>query len=295
MSDQPTNEEITATLTRIADLLEAQGTNPYRISAYRGAADTIRSAPEPLAEVAANGDVRALRRLPRIGDALARQIVEVVQTRGSSLLSKLEAAASPEDALAQVPGVGRDGARTIVAGLGVATLQDLELAAHDGRLAGLDGFDADRIRTIQLSLTGMLSHSARRRTVQRRQAAGSDDAEGEEKPSFGQLLELDAEYRAKAEAGQLRTIAPKRFNPSDEAWLPVLEADRDGWQFTLLFSNTARAHDLGTTRDGVVIYYERGGHQHQATVVTATRGTLEGKRIVRGREPESHDYHGLPR
>jgi len=52
-------------------------------------------------------------------------------------------------------------------------------------------------------------------------------------------------YR-KAADGSLRTIAPKRFNPSGEAWLPVPHAQRGEWHFTALYSNTARAHPLGS-------------------------------------------------
>jgi len=90
---------------------------------------------------------------------------------------------------------------------------------------------------------------------------------------------------------ELRKIAPKRFNPEGEAWLPIMHAEREGWNFTALFSNTARAHELGTTHDWVVIYYERDGYEDQATVVTAKSGPLKGKRVVRGRETECQRYY----
>ncbi|MHB0877889.1 MAG: helix-hairpin-helix domain-containing protein [Anaerolineae bacterium] len=295
MTGKPSNEEIAATLERIADLLETQEANPFRVGAYREGAATIRSVPESVADVAAAGDVKVLRRLPHIGEALARLVIEIVQTGRSGLLSELEASVSPEDSLAHVPGVEKEGAKQIVSELGITSLEELELAAHDGRLEKLEGFGPDRLRTIQLSLAGLLSTAARRRTVQRLEAAEWDDEGAEARPSVDQLLEVDAEYREKAEAGRLRTIAPKRFNPEGEAWLPVLDVDRDGWHYTALYSNTARAHELGTTHDWVVIYYEREGHQHQATVLTATKGPLAGKRLVRGREPESRQHYGLPR
>ena len=66
-----------------------------------------------------------------------------------------------------------------------------------------------------------------------------------------------------------------------------MHLDRDGWSFTALFSNTALAHDLRRTDDWVVIYFGRpGGPEHQRTAVTETRGPLEGRRVVRGRETE---------
>ncbi|NIW87025.1 MAG: DNA-binding protein, partial [Gammaproteobacteria bacterium] len=87
-------------------------------------------------------------------------------------------------------------------------------------------------------------------------------------------------------------IAPLRFNPTNEAWLPILHTTRDHWHFTVLFSNTARAHELDRTRDWVVIYYYDDHHQEgQHTVVTETRGPLAGKRVVRGRESECRLLH----
>ena len=87
--------------------------------------------------------------------------------------------------------------------------------------------------------------------------------------------------------GELPKIAPQRFNPEGKAWLPILHAEREGWHFTALFSNTARAHELGRTDDWVVIYFYDDDHQEgQCTVVTEIRGPREGERVVRGREDE---------
>lgn len=108
-----------------------------------------------------------------------------------------------------------------------------------------------------------------------------------DRPSVATLLEVDGEYRKKAKAGDLPRIAPKRFNPEGRAWLAVLHADREGWHFTALFSNTARAHELMRTNDWVVLYFYGSDHREgQCTVVTETRGPLEGRRVVRGREAE---------
>jgi hypothetical protein len=62
---------------------------------------------------------------------------------------------------------------------------------------------------------------------------------------------------------------------------------RGDWSFTALFSNTARAHEFGRTRDWVVLYFYDGAHvEGQRTVVTEARGRLAGMRVVRGREAE---------
>ena len=112
-----------------------------------------------------------------------------------------------------------------------------------------------------------------------------------EEPLVAELLDVDREYRDKAKAGQLRRIAPRRFNPSGEAWLPVLHTQRDERHYTALFSNTARAHKLGGTHDWVVLYYDGGGGERQATIITSQREPLFGKRIVRGREDECTTHY----
>ncbi len=85
-------------------------------------------------------------------------------------------------------------------------------------------------------------------------------------------------------------VAFKFFNPTGEAWLPVLNTRRDGRYYTALFSNTPRAHELGRTNDWVVIYYDSPEGGGQVTVVTARSGPIVGGRVVRGRERESIDY-----
>jgi len=89
----------------------------------------------------------------------------------------------------------------------------------------------------------------------------------------------------------LPIIAPRRFNPEHRAWLPILHARRGGADYTALFSNTQRAHELGRTRDWVVIYVDAGMGERRYTVVTAHVGPLTGKRVVRGREAECPEYY----
>ena len=82
-------------------------------------------------------------------------------------------------------------------------------------------------------------------------------------------------------------IEPRRFNAPGAAWLPILHTERGDWRSTALFSNTARAHELGRNRDWVVIYlHQDSGPEGQRTDVTETRGPAAGHRVVRGREAE---------
>ncbi|NPV06997.1 MAG: DNA-binding protein [Anaerolineae bacterium] len=285
-AQSPSNEEIARLLERIAALLEAQGENPFRVGAYRNAAESIRSTEKNVSDLVLQGREAELDDIPGVGERLMGLIVEYVRTGRSDLLDRLEAEVDPRAAFSQVPEIGEELANRIVEALDIRTLEELEQAAYDGRLEKVPGFGPERVEAVRIYLSGLLSRAA---ATRRRQVSGRE--EPPERPPVSLLLEVDEEYRRRAEAGELRKIAPRRFNPEGEAWLPVLETEKDGWSFSALYSNTARAHELGKTRDWVVIYYEREGREGQATVVTATGGRLEGKRVVRGREPESRRYY----
>ena len=198
------------------------------------------------------------------------------------MLERLEGQVSPEDLFASVPGVGEELAHRIHDQLGIETLEELELAAHDGHLEKVPGFGPRRTEALREILASLLSRSSRRRA----RLVGDQPVESTLQPGVDLLLQVDAEYRRRAHAGELRTIAPRRFNPEGRAWLPILHTDRDGWSMTSLFSNTARAHELGMTGDWVIVYYERDGDEGQATIVTEHHGPLSDQRVVRGRESE---------
>jgi DNA polymerase (family 10) len=108
------------------------------------------------------------------------------------------------------------------------------------------------------------------------------------------ILEVDELYRKEAAAGRLKRIAPRLLNPEKEAWLPLLAREYKGYRFTVMFSNTPTAHRLGKTGDWVVVYLEKGKEENQCTVVTESRGTLKGKRVIRGKEKECAAYYGKP-
>jgi len=276
------NAEIASQLREAAALLQAQEGNPFRVGAYRKAADTIARAERPVQELFDAQGRAGLEQLPGVGAGISGAIAEMLVTGGWSQLARLRGDADPEALFCSVPGIGPESARAIHDALHVDTLEGLEAAAHDGRLEGVRGIGARRAAVIRASLASMLG-----RRVARVPHAGLPA------PDVATLLDVDHEYRKKAAAGSLRTIAPKRFNPSGESWLPVLHAQRGEWHFTALFSNTARAHELGRTRDWVVMYYYDGDHvEGQCTVVTETRGALAGQRVVRGREEECRAQYG---
>lgn len=283
------NGEIADVLDRVADLLEAQGANHFRVRAYRQAARVVEQSGQSVAEIAKNNHQK-LEDLPDIGKSIAGTIREYVHTGRVGLLDRLEGQVSPEALFTTIPGIGEELAHRISKKLQVETLEDLEIAAHDGRLLQVPGIGERRAKGIRDSLDAILSRSSRRRARRLRQ---QDQKIGEiaEYPNVATILKVDQRYREKAFAGELETIAPRRFNPENKSWLPIYHTEENGWNFTALFSNTARAHELEKTRDWVVVYFEKDGDENQCTVVTEYKGPLLGKRVIRGRESECLQFY----
>jgi hypothetical protein len=276
------NDEIATRLEEAAALLGDQAANLYRVRAYQRAAATVRALKTPVSELVAAGGAEALTELPGIGDHLSRGIYQLVKTGRLPVLDRLRGDTDPVEVIASVPGIGERTAARIHDLLGVNTLEELEVAAHDGRLARGMRFGAKRLAGIRDALAGRLGRV--------RRAAGADHGE---LPSVTEILDVDAQYRKDAQQGKLKLIAPRRFNPEGKAWLPVLHTQRGDRHYTALFSNTARAHEAHRTDDWVVVYFDGAAEERQCTVITAARGPLAGKRIVRGREQECLRHYSI--
>ena len=179
----------------------------------------------------------------------------------------------PDD-LTSVPGIGPALAARIRKTLGVDSLDALREAAETGWLSTVPGVGHKTAEAV-------LDHF------------GSEQSEEDiaAPPSVAELLDVDREYRERAGAGDLHTIAPHRNNPEADAWLPILNTRGGRRRYTALFSNTDRAHELGTTDDWVVIYEDAPDLGRQWTVLTARSGDLDGRRVVRGRERETREHY----
>jgi Holliday junction resolvasome RuvABC DNA-binding subunit len=278
-----TNQIIADRLREAADLLEQQAANPFRVRAYREAAQTVSGLGQELALIHERDGVAGLDALPGIGPRIAAAIAEMLRTGRWSQLERLRGSLDAERLFRAIPGVGPALARRIHDALHVDTLEALEVAAHDGRLAAVPGMGPRRAAGLRAALAAMLGRTQRR------------PREPAEEPPVAMLLDVDRQYRDAAAAGRLPRLAPRRFNPGGRAWLPVLHTERERWQFTALFSNTARAHELGKTQDWVVVYFHADTQSEgQRTMVTEMSGRLAGRRVVRGRESECLAAYGMP-
>jgi DNA polymerase (family X) len=271
------NITIAKKLADYAAYLEGEDGNVYRVRAYRRAADTVRMLDRPLKDIFESEGRAGLEALPGVGSHLSYTLESLLSTGEFRTLRPDGGHIDPERLLSSLPGIGPQLSRLINERLGVTTLEEVERAAHEGRLATL-GIGPKRLRGLIDALAGRLGRYRL-----------AEPLHGE--PPVADLLAVDAAYRDNARLNRLPTIAPRRFNPEHEPWLPLYQAERAGWHCRALFSNTALAHRLGQTHDWVVIYFDDGMTSGQRTVVTETRGDLRGRRVVRGRERECRAHY----
>ena len=154
------NLDIARTLEELADLLEIQGANPFRIRAYRNAVRTVEGLTRPIRVMVAEGE--DLSSLPAIGKDLAEHIVELVTTGRMTRLEKL-AEDFPRSLvqLMRLDGVGPKKARKLFDELEVRTVDDLEEQLKAGRVQELDGFGKKSAEKILRAIDDHRKHVGR--------------------------------------------------------------------------------------------------------------------------------------
>ena len=142
------NTDLARRLEEVADLLEGQHANPFRVHAYRRAAAKIRYLPKPLGEIWRADGEAGLRRVTGIGERLASTLRTLVATGRLPMLDRLRGETDPVSVLESVPGIGHALAERFHGELGIDSLEDLEAAAHDGRLSELAGIGKKKLAGI---------------------------------------------------------------------------------------------------------------------------------------------------
>ncbi|WP_210325104.1 DNA-binding protein [Mesorhizobium silamurunense] len=254
------NLQVAGRLRDYADLLVQQGEGRFRAKAFRWAAVVIATFDQILLQDGREG----LIALPAVGMGIAGAIAEMVSTGRWSQLDRLRGELAPEVLFRSTPGIGARLARRLAAEGQIERLEELEHAVRFGKLH-VKGLGPRRMRMIAAAIAeGLGVPTLPRRTIPAR-------------PPVSQLLQVDRIYRERASAGQLRKIAPKRFNPAGDAWLPILHA-RHGDCISPLCSQTA------SSRTGFIRRPTGSSSTITRTACLVSSGSWLGKRIIRGRE-----------
>jgi len=154
------NIEIASILGELADLLEIQGSNPFRIRAYRNAVLTVRGLTRPLASMVEEGE--DLIALDAIGKDMSAHIVELVQTGGLTRLDEVSAEVPRSLVqLVKLDGVGPKKVKKLWESLNVTTVDELEVALKAGRVESLAGFGATSVAKILTSIEDFRRYSGR--------------------------------------------------------------------------------------------------------------------------------------
>ena len=155
-ADLNQNSVVAGMLREHGELLRQQGAEAFRAAAYQHAADVVERLDRPLGEVFAAGGREALMALPAVGRSIGAAIAEMLMTGRWAQLERLRGTLEPEVRFRTIAGVGPTFAKRIADELHVDTLEALEAAAHDGRLAAVKGIGLRRAEMIRSALSERL-------------------------------------------------------------------------------------------------------------------------------------------
>ena len=233
------NADITAIFTEIADLLEIQAANPFRIRSYRNAARILGDLPQEARVLMERGE--DLTHLPGIGNDLAGKINEIVSTGQCSLLDRLHRELPPAiTELLKIPGLGPKRVKTLYHDLDVQTVEQLLRAAQDGRIRALPGFGE---KTEQNILQAVQAHAMQNRRF--KLATAAQYAE-----TLHAFLQAIPGVQQVAVAGSFRRM---RETVGDLDILVAAAPDSAVMQFFTAYDEVAEVFSAGETRASILL------------------------------------------
>ncbi len=304
------NAEIADRFEHLADLLELEGANAFRVRAYRNAARLIRGHARSLAEMLEEG--ADLAELPGIGADLAGKVATLVRTGRLPLLDQLAARVpAPLVAMTRIEGLGPKRAQALYRALQIRSLEDLARAARSGRIRELPGFGVRTEQLIAERAARVASAEQRLRLADAEQVAG---------PLVAWLRGIEGVQRVEV-AGSFRR---RRETVGDLDVLLGVARGAKVMDRVVRYEDVAEVSAQGTTRAtlrlrnglqvdvrvvpavafGAALHYFTGSKAHNIAVrkLAAARGLklneyglFRGDRRIGGRtEQEVFDAVGLP-
>ena len=296
------NADVAAVFEEVANLLELQDANPFRIRAYRNVALTLRDMGVEVAELLDQGV--DLSRLPGIGKDLAQKIEEIVRTGTLRQLAELRREVPPGlTELLRLPGLGPKRVRALSQRLGIRDLEGLRRAAEAGRVRTLPGFGE---RTERAILEALARHAGAERRILLATAAQYAEALAEHlrrTPGVEEVVVAGSYRRAKETVGDLDILAiaadheavMERFTGYDEVERVL---SRGTTRSTVLLRSGLQVdlRVVGRESFGAALHYFTGSKAHNIAVRRLGQerglkineyGVFRGRRRVAGRTEES--------
>jgi DNA polymerase (family X) len=233
------NADISAIFEEIADLLEIEGANPFRIRAYRNAARTVNEYPQELRVLVERGE--ALPHLPGIGADLAGKIREISGSGSCSMLQRLRQQLPPAiTGLLKIPGLGPKRVKTLYHDLDVQTVEQLHRAAQDGRIRALHGLGDKIEQKILQAVEAHASESSRFKLALAAQYAESLRAWLQATPGVQQVTVAGSFRRMRETVGDLDILV-------------TAAADTKVMQRFTGYDEVAEVYAAGETRASVLL------------------------------------------
>ncbi len=304
------NADLAAAFEEIADRLEVEGANPFRIRAYRNAARTLAELPQEARALLERGD--DLTRLPGIGDDLAGKIREIVATGHCGLLDRLRSELPPAvSELLRIPGLGPKRVSALYRDLEVQTVEQLYRAARDRRIRALHGFGETTERHI---LDAVRAHVSQPHRVQLAIAARPAEriaAELRRVPGVAQVTVAGSFRRMRETVGDLDIVATadapdavmRRFTTDGEV-AEVLSAGRTRASIVLGSGLQVDLRVVAPAQYGAALVYFTGAKAHNIAIrrIAQARGLKineygvfhGGERVAGDDEDSVYRSLGLP-
>jgi len=267
------NPQIAQILEEVADLLEIQAANPFRIRAYRKAAQVVNDLGERVADLVHDPE-RRLDDYPGIGTDLAGKIREIVDTGELSLRCELAAQVPPGlRSLLSVPGLGPKRASTLYKKLGIASLDDLRRAAEQHRIVVLKGFGQKSEQAITTALLQLKQSGKRILWSEAKVYAQALEKHLRGNPEIEQLEVAGSYRRRKDTVGDLDIVVACRHPPQIMDRLSAFEEvkevlARGGTRMTVRLK-TGLQVDLRVVKEasfGAALQYFTGSKAHSIRI-----------------------------
>jgi DNA polymerase (family 10) len=302
------NPEVASVFEEVADLLDIQGANPFRVRAYRAAARTIRDLSKPLAQM----DVDAMCELDSVGKDLAGKIRSILDTGDLPLRQELRQAmpAGLRD-LITIPGLGPKRAHTLHEKLKIGSLDDLRQAAQKHRIRKLTGFGEKTEEAILRALEGRETTGKRVQLCEAKIYAEAVVRHLKQSPSITQVEVAGSYRRRKETVGDLDVLVSCKKSAAAMDCLGQYEAvgevlARGSTKMTVRLRNGLQL-DLRVVAEesfGAALQYFTGSKDHSIVVRRIAQerglkmneyGVFRGTRRIAGRtEQEVYKAVGLP-
>ena len=301
------NADISAIFEEIADLLEIEAANRFRILAYRKAARILSELPQ---------DVRVLLKenydltqLPGIGEDLAAKIIEIVTTGSCSLLQRLRSELPPAiTELLHIPGLGPKRVKALYHHLDVQTVEQLHRAACDGRIRNLPGFGEKTELNILKAVEAHASQARRFKLATAAQYAESLTVYLQKNPNVNHVVVAGSFRRMRETVGDLDILvtssAPnsvmRYFTAYDEI-SEVLSAGSTRATVMLKCGLQVDLRVVAETSYGAALHYLTGSKAHNIAIRRIAQkrglkvseyGVFRADKYIAG-ETEESVYHAV--